>query len=73
MWSEVIRQVPSDDPSKAGQLTFEDPDLADTRMLRAVRAEGKRHRVYLMHYCLSDAALEIGSFASFSNTIITDI
>ena len=59
MWSEVIRQVPSDDPSKAGQLTFEDPDLADTRMLRAVRAEGKRHRVYLMpqHY-LSDAALE---------------
>lgn len=45
VWSEVIRQVPSDDPSKAGQLTFEDPDLADTRMLRAVRSEGKRHIV----------------------------
>jgi len=41
VWSEVIRQVPSDDPNKAGQLTFEDPDLADSRMLRAVRAEGK--------------------------------
>ena len=40
VWSEVIRQVPSDDPNKAGQMTFEDPDLADSRMLRAVRAEG---------------------------------
>ena len=46
VWSEVIRQVPSDDPNKAGQLTFEDPDLADSRMLRAVRAEGK-----LLLYC----------------------
>lgn len=42
VWSEVIRQIPSDDPNKAGQLTFEDPDLADTRMLRALRAEGMR-------------------------------
>ena len=41
VWSEVIRQVPSDDPNKAGQLTFEDPDLADARMSRAVRAEGE--------------------------------
>ena len=41
VWSEVIRQVPSDDPNKAGQLTFEDPDLADARMSRAIRAEGK--------------------------------
>mmetsp|Transcript_826 Transcript_826/g.1355 ORF Transcript_826/g.1355 Transcript_826/m.1355 type:complete len:153 (-) Transcript_826:52-510(-) len=36
---EVIRQVPSDDPNKAGQLTFEDPDLADARMKRQNRAE----------------------------------
>jgi hypothetical protein len=35
-------QVPSEDPNKVGKLTFEDPDLADTRMVRAVRAEGKR-------------------------------
>ncbi|KAL7440465.1 hypothetical protein ACHAXH_005539 [Discostella pseudostelligera] len=42
VWSEVIRQIPSDDPNKVGQLTFEDPDLADTRMLRALRAEGMR-------------------------------
>lgn len=39
VWSEVIRQVPSEDPQKAGQLTFEDPDLADIRMLRANRSE----------------------------------
>ena len=41
VWSEVIRQVPSDDPNKAGQLTFEDPDLADARMLRTIRSEGE--------------------------------
>jgi hypothetical protein len=40
VWSEVVRQIPSDDPNKVGQLTFEDPDLADARMLRALRAEG---------------------------------
>ncbi len=40
VWSEVIRQIPSDDPNKVGKLTFEDPDLADARMLRALRAEG---------------------------------
>lgn len=42
VWQEVIRQVPSDDPNKLGKLTFEDPDLADTRMVRAIRAEGER-------------------------------
>ena len=42
VWQEVIRQVPSDDPNKVGKLTFEDPDLADTRMVRAMRAEGER-------------------------------
>eukprot|EP00578_Thalassiosira_sp_NH16_P016307 CAMPEP_0181127298 /NCGR_PEP_ID=MMETSP1071-20121207/28120_1 /TAXON_ID=35127 /ORGANISM="Thalassiosira sp., Strain NH16" /LENGTH=107 /DNA_ID=CAMNT_0023213021 /DNA_START=134 /DNA_END=457 /DNA_ORIENTATION=- len=26
---EVIRQVPSEDPNRAGQLTFEDPDITD--------------------------------------------
>lgn len=46
-----IKQIPSDDPNKAGQLTFEDAEVADARMLRAHRAEaplrrkpvGKRH------------------------------
>eukprot|EP00585_Thalassiosira_rotula_P006603 CAMPEP_0196133750 /NCGR_PEP_ID=MMETSP0910-20130528/2839_1 /TAXON_ID=49265 /ORGANISM="Thalassiosira rotula, Strain GSO102" /LENGTH=151 /DNA_ID=CAMNT_0041393501 /DNA_START=15 /DNA_END=467 /DNA_ORIENTATION=+ len=41
---EVIRQVPSDDPNKAGQLTFEDPDLADARMKRQNRAEAPLRR-----------------------------
>jgi hypothetical protein len=41
VWQEVIRQVPSDDPNRVGKLTFEDPDLADTRMVRAMRAEGE--------------------------------
>eukprot|EP00584_Thalassiosira_punctigera_P014738 CAMPEP_0172552828 /NCGR_PEP_ID=MMETSP1067-20121228/47218_1 /TAXON_ID=265564 ORGANISM="Thalassiosira punctigera, Strain Tpunct2005C2" /NCGR_SAMPLE_ID=MMETSP1067 /ASSEMBLY_ACC=CAM_ASM_000444 /LENGTH=147 /DNA_ID=CAMNT_0013340891 /DNA_START=52 /DNA_END=492 /DNA_ORIENTATION=+ len=36
---EVIRQVPSEDPNRAGELTFEDPDLTDARMKRMVRAE----------------------------------
>ncbi len=40
-------QVPSEDPNKVGKLTFEDPDLADTRMVRAVRAEGE------WRYCAS--------------------
>ena len=40
-WQEVIRQIPSDDPNMVGKLVFEDPDLADTRMLRSMRAEGK--------------------------------
>eukprot|EP00970_Alexandrium_tamarense_P009861 scaffold1967_cov199-Alexandrium_tamarense.AAC.43 len=39
VWQEVIRQVPSEDPNKAGSMTFEDPDLADMRMGRANRAE----------------------------------
>ena len=34
-----MRQVPSDDPNKVGELTFEDRDLSDVRMLRAQRAE----------------------------------
>ena len=41
VWLEVIRQVPSEDPNRAGQLTFEDPDLADMRVNRVMRAEGK--------------------------------
>ena len=41
VWQEVIRQVPSDDPNRVGKLTFEDVDLADTRMARAIRAEGE--------------------------------
>eukprot|EP00579_Thalassiosira_antarctica_P000924 CAMPEP_0201865562 /NCGR_PEP_ID=MMETSP0902-20130614/408_1 /ASSEMBLY_ACC=CAM_ASM_000551 /TAXON_ID=420261 /ORGANISM="Thalassiosira antarctica, Strain CCMP982" /LENGTH=133 /DNA_ID=CAMNT_0048390343 /DNA_START=39 /DNA_END=440 /DNA_ORIENTATION=+ len=44
VWIEVIRQVPSEDPNKAGQLTFEDPDLADARMFRAMRAEAPLRR-----------------------------
>lgn len=41
IWQEVVRQIPSDDPSKAGQMVFEDVDLADMRMGRATRAEGR--------------------------------
>ena len=40
VWQEVVRQIPSDDPQKAGQMTFEDVDLADMRIGRAQRAEG---------------------------------
>mmetsp|Transcript_33053 Transcript_33053/g.79964 ORF Transcript_33053/g.79964 Transcript_33053/m.79964 type:complete len:141 (-) Transcript_33053:234-656(-) len=39
VWQEVIRQVPSEDPNRAGQLTFEDPDITDARMVRAMRSE----------------------------------
>jgi len=41
VFSEVIRQIPSDDPKKQGMLTFEDPDLADARMGRNIRGECK--------------------------------
>ena len=41
VFSEVIRQVPSDDPQKQGMLTFEDPDLADARIVRNIRGECK--------------------------------
>ena len=41
VFSEVIRQVPSDDPQKQGMLTFEDPDLADARIGRNIRGECK--------------------------------
>eukprot|EP01082_Thalassiosira_pseudonana_P007487 g6548.t1 g6548 contig23:717965-718530(-) len=44
VWQEVIRQVPSEDPNKAGSMTFEDPDLADMRMGRANRAEAPLRR-----------------------------
>ena len=33
-----------------GKLVFEDPDLADTRMLRSMRAEGKFDAI--LFYCL---------------------
>lgn len=41
LWQEVIKQVPSQDPNRRGELTFEDPDLADMRMKRVVKAEGE--------------------------------
>jgi hypothetical protein len=41
VFSEVIRQIPSDDPQKQGTLTFEDPDLADARIGRNIRGECK--------------------------------
>jgi hypothetical protein len=41
VFSEVIRQIPSDDPKKQGKLTFEDPDLADARIGRNIRGECK--------------------------------
>ena len=41
VFSEVIRQIPSDDPKKQGALTFEDPDLADARIGRNIRGECK--------------------------------
>lgn len=41
VFSEVIRQIPSDDPQKHGSLTFEDPDLADSRIGRNIRGECK--------------------------------
>ncbi len=41
VFSEVIRQIPSDDPQKQGALTFEDPDLADARIGRNIRGECK--------------------------------
>ena len=49
VWLEVIKQVPSDDPNKQGQLTFEDPDLADARILRTMRAEGENGRQFFVH------------------------
>jgi hypothetical protein len=39
-WQEVIRRIPSEDPQKAGQMTFEDVDVSDMRIGRALRAEG---------------------------------
>eukprot|EP01083_Nonionella_stella_P037852 103138_1 len=39
VWIEVVRQVPSEDPNKPGQMEFEDVDLADMRMVKALRAE----------------------------------
>jgi len=58
---EVIRQVPSDDPNKAGQLTFEDPDLADARMKRQNRAESEREiffdfLIFFTAYSMGDSA-----------------
>eukprot|EP00573_Skeletonema_grethae_P011641 CAMPEP_0201697178 /NCGR_PEP_ID=MMETSP0578-20130828/9829_1 /ASSEMBLY_ACC=CAM_ASM_000663 /TAXON_ID=267565 /ORGANISM="Skeletonema grethea, Strain CCMP 1804" /LENGTH=157 /DNA_ID=CAMNT_0048183273 /DNA_START=14 /DNA_END=487 /DNA_ORIENTATION=- len=44
VFSEVIRQVPSDDPQKQGMLTFEDPDLADARIGRNIRGESPLRR-----------------------------
>ncbi len=41
VWLEVIRQIPSDDPNRRGELAFENPDLADMRMRRADNADGK--------------------------------
>ena len=70
VWSEVIRQVPSDDPNKAGQLTFEDPDLADSRMLRAVRAEGMLLFIALVKHNFYDCSrhwvINTRRFLSFS-------
>jgi len=40
IWTEVVRQIPSEDPQRAGQMTFEDVDVADMRIARALRAEG---------------------------------
>ncbi|KAL7489697.1 hypothetical protein ACHAW6_015442 [Cyclotella cf. meneghiniana] len=39
VWQEVVRQVPSEDPQRQGQMTFEDVDLTDLRIVRATRAE----------------------------------
>eukprot|EP00986_Skeletonema_menzelii_P012451 scaffold6879_cov150-Skeletonema_menzelii.AAC.4 len=44
VFSEVIRQIPSDDPKKQGMLTFEDPDLADARIGRNIRGESPLRR-----------------------------
>lgn len=41
VWQEVVRQVPSEDPQRQGQMTFEDVDLTDLRIVRATRAEGE--------------------------------
>eukprot|EP00984_Skeletonema_dohrnii_P017254 scaffold7812_cov109-Skeletonema_dohrnii-CCMP3373.AAC.2 len=51
VFSEVIRQVPSDDPQKQGMLTFEDPDLADARIVRNIRGESplRRRKKFLRH------------------------
>ena len=46
VFSEVIRQIPSDDPQKQGALTFEDPDLADARIGRNIRGECKLYIVF---------------------------
>lgn len=40
VWGEMVRLIPSDDPQKAGQMTFEDVDVTDMRIGRAARAEG---------------------------------
>jgi hypothetical protein len=49
VWQEVVRQVPSEDPQRQGQMTFEDVDLADMRIGRAARAEGV---FFYVKYCI---------------------
>ncbi|KAL3788044.1 hypothetical protein HJC23_008388 [Cyclotella cryptica] len=44
VWQEVVRQVPSEDPQRQGQMTFEDVDVADMRINRATRAEAPLRR-----------------------------
>lgn len=48
--------MPSEDPNRAGQLTFEDPDLADMRVNRVMRAEGKGGIVMFIYLCWGGGA-----------------
>lgn len=65
IWQEVIRQIPSDDPNMVGKLVFEDPDLADTRMLRSMRAEGIIDAVLYSPYLLG--AYEYSNITIYHN------
>ncbi|KAL3796326.1 hypothetical protein ACHAWO_008995 [Cyclotella atomus] len=51
VWQEVIRRIPSEDPQKAGQMTFEDVDVSDMRIGRALRAEAplRKRTKFLRH------------------------
>ena len=70
VFSEVIRQVPSDDPQKQGMLTFEDPDLADARIVRNIRGECKWHEIGVLGDCLHTTCAHIFIFY-FQLSIIT--
>ena len=43
--------MPSEDPQRQGQMTFEDVDLADMRIVRATKAESEFFRKESANFC----------------------